>query len=337
MADWNASLFQIITALIGGSVFAFVLNAANTDFNQPHFVITSNNTHSYENMSTQNTVLRNDGRSEATNVRFTLVLFDPDTRETNKIINASKKTITENFTLHQEDDQTLIANIPRLAEGSQISIESNTSKPATYVATAASDQGTENAASEAIRQNKTKYPFFAADPDGISFSTQIIIILLVVAIGFLLASLYRRIRKFVIDDSAEFVSKLRKEIKIINDTLERKSDSKKIFNLETWSTTDSSLKLRTFNDLENYKRIDSFYKSIKGREDSLLNDRFNNETLLKSNKELADISNSVLEVVTNYAKRFQTKKLVVIFSITSPIILGLLVLLYVLIVNKIFS
>lgn len=47
MADWNESLFQIITAVIGGSVFAFVLNAANTDFNQPHFVITFNNTHSY--------------------------------------------------------------------------------------------------------------------------------------------------------------------------------------------------------------------------------------------------------------------------------------------------
>jgi hypothetical protein len=51
MVDWGTSSFQIITAVIGSGVLLFILNTANTGFNQPHIKIEGSNPSQNQNQT----------------------------------------------------------------------------------------------------------------------------------------------------------------------------------------------------------------------------------------------------------------------------------------------
>jgi hypothetical protein len=287
MVDWGTSSFQIITGVIGSGVLLFILNTANTDFNQPHIRIEGSNPS--ENQS--RTVVANDGRSAATNVRLTLIFFDNDGQTTNTITDFARLTKTENFTLIQEDQRTLIGNVPRLTRGAWISILTNTSRPATYVASATYDQGTIVGASEKITSAQKDNPFFVISRDFIPFSSQIIMILLVISTIFLLVSLllylYKRIRRLMTDDISEFISKVKNEIVNIRDTLQNDIQSKSIFSSELWTSADNNYKSKIFDNYDDYRRLDAFYTELKQRHEKLLNNPATTEALLRYNREIA--------------------------------------------------
>jgi hypothetical protein len=253
MVDWGTSSFQIITAVIGSGVLLFILNTANTDFNQPHIKIEGSNPSQNQNQT--RIVVVNDGRSAATDVRLTLVFFDNDGEQTNAITNFAKVTENEHFNLTQDDQRTLIGNVARLTRGAWISILTNTSGPATYVASATYDQGTIIEASEKIKSAEKDNPFFTISRDFVPFSSQIILVLLVTSTIFLSVSLllylYKRMRRLIRDDISVFVSKLRKEVKTIRDTLQSDMQSKSIFSSELWNSTDNNYKYKGCKSIAN--------------------------------------------------------------------------------------
>ena len=108
----------------------------------------------------------------------------------------------------------------------------------------------------------------------------------------------RRIRRFKrrLGLSA-FVFNILKEIVSIRDHLQQNVLSQKIFHLEPWLSKDQDDRRHVFDDYQDYKLIDNFYKKLKERDNELSNKNIKQEELKEHNNKCLTLATNTIEKI----------------------------------------
>ena len=94
-----------------------------------------------------------------------------------------------------------------------------------------------------------------------------------------------------------FVFKILKEIVSIRDQLQENAFSQKIFHLEPWLSKEQDDRRHVFDDYQDYKLIDNFYKKLKERDNDLSDKNIDHEELKKHNSECLTLATNTIEKI----------------------------------------
>jgi hypothetical protein len=316
LADWRPSIFQIIPTLIGSGLTLFVFNNLVADINQPHVFldiqqyntsINSNSNKSHYNSQIQfHNVAINDGRSSATHLRLSISYPNYN------ITSYTTSFQSENITFSRLNS-TLIVELKRLSAGSAVAIDTvgrcinnNYTSPTIasaaaavhtctpdYVVTASYDQGS------TIKSNMESPVLTASTFLSSHTRNQVIILATTFAIAsFAIALSLKRIRRFKRRlQLSIFVFKILKEMLAVRDQLQQNALSQKIFHLEPWLSKDQDDRRHVFDDYQDYKLIDNFYKKLKERDDDLSDKNIDHEELKRHNSECLVLVTNTIEKI----------------------------------------
>lgn len=88
-----------------------------------------------------------------------------------------------------------------------------------------------------------------------------------------------------------------KEIVSIRDHLQQNVLSQKIFHLEPWLSKDQDDRRHVFDDYQDYKLIDNFYKKLKERDNELSNKNIEQEELKEHNNKCLTLATNTIEKI----------------------------------------
>jgi hypothetical protein len=315
LADWRPSIFQIIPTLIGSGLTLFVFNNLVADINQPHVFLDiqqyDNSINTNSNKSDNNNQIKfhnvaiNDGRSSATHLRLSISYPNYN------ITSYRTSFQSENITFSQLNN-TLVVELKRLSAGSAVSIDtvgkcinnnytSHTLASAaavqicapSYVVTASYDQGS------ALKSNIDSPVLIASTFLSAHTRNQAIILATTFAIAsFVIALSLKRIRRFKKRLALSiFVFNILKEIVSIRDHLQQNVLSQKIFHLEPWLSKEQDDRRHVFDDYQDYKLIDNFYKKLNERDNDLSDKNIDHEELKKHNSECLTLATNTIEKI----------------------------------------
>lgn len=162
-----------------------------------------------------------------------------------------------------------------------------------YVVTASYDQGS------TIKSNIESPVVTASTFLNAHIRNQVIILATTFAIAsFVIALSLRRIRRFKRRlGLSTFVFNILKEIVSIRDHLQQNVLSQKIFHLEPWLSKDQDDRRHVFDDYQDYKLIDNFYKKLKERDNELSNKNIEQEELKEHNNECLTLATNTIEKI----------------------------------------
>jgi hypothetical protein len=331
MADFKSSLFPIITSVIGSGLLLFVLNNIAAEINQPHIYLqvnsfSGNNSKQQQETKFQ-TIVLNDGRSAATNVRLTLLYPSAN------IINYSIPFHNENITsLKLEGPTSLIAEIDRLSKGATVIINTTVIKKDAaivgshykyYAVSATFDQGTNtifNLSSPAVRVQDIEKV--------IPLNLRLLIVTTFLAlICFLMGLFYKRIKHFRFQiNRPKLVFDVVREMVTVRDMLKKNILSTTIFPILRWNSIEDETKRQIFSDHRDYNLINDFYKDLKQRDSDFSQKDISDQTLREKNEHCFNQVDYTLEKVcwSSYHP-IGYKKFHIIISVASIIFSALLI------------
>ena len=116
--------------------------------------------------------------------------------------------------------------------------------------------------------------------------------------SFVIALSVKRIRRFKRRlKLSTFVFNILKETVSIRDHLQQNMLSQKIFHLEPWLSKEQDDRRHVFDDYQDYKLIDNFYKKLKERDNDLSDKNIDHEELKKYNSECLVLATNTIEKI----------------------------------------
>ncbi len=262
---------------------------------------TINNRSSNKAMEFQ-TVVMNNGRSSATDL--ILRLSYPN----GNITSFNTGLQSENVTITRESSDLLMAEIGRLSKDSLVAITSEVVCASSFGESSGDERGLTGEANLGnlanLRCPPVNYFVTASFDQGSSFKTnidsqlididkfysfhlkdQILAIAVTVAVLAFASSLfYRRLSRFRRRLSRpKFVFEILKEIITIRETLQKNTESKKIFPFDIWYSKDTEERLKIFNDYNDFYHLEDFYLKLKER-DEIMSKKKNRPTPVEITK-----------------------------------------------------
>jgi hypothetical protein len=124
----------------------------------------------------------------------------------------------------------------------------------------------------------------------------IIVVLFLVIIAFLTPRIYNRIKIMKAETNRrEFISKIKKEVLKVKNTLEKQPLSTDIFSHDTWNKASDKIKLESFDNYNYYRLLNRLYTKLIKRHFELLKSEPNDNTLSKHNEECLSLAKQALE------------------------------------------
>ncbi|MBV9177825.1 MAG: hypothetical protein JO297_12385, partial [Nitrososphaeraceae archaeon] len=306
MANWSASIFQILTSFIGSGLILFVVTYLVSDFNQPHINLHVDQSVIADNQITSKIVATNDGRVVATHVLLTA--FYP----AHNIVSYNSPFHNENMTLIHQEPSVLIAKIDRLAKDATIAINIMATKMNkglgfnnSYIVSASYDQGSNTI-------SNTRSP--ADIPTYLPTRIQIVVFASAFsAVFFIIAYYYKRIKNLVRNlGRATYVLSIIREIDSIQNEIKNDITSKRIFTIKNLvrnlgrstyvlsiireiasiqneikndiTSKDNQSRRQIFSNYEDYNKIDEFYVELKKRDSFLSQKNISSDLIKKWNR-----------------------------------------------------
>jgi hypothetical protein len=325
MDNFRPSLLPIITSVIGSGLLLFVLNNIAANINLPHIYLQVNSFSSGHNdqQTKFRTIVINDGRSTATDVRLTLLYPSAN------IINFTIPFHNENITsLKYEKPSALVIQLKRLSMSASIIINTTTmnkhnditagasSVNNRFIVSATSDQGTNTISDSSSPTVRIE------DAGIIPFNLRLLIFATVLAIiCFLIGLLYRRIKnyKFQINRS-KFIFDIVKQMISVRDTIKKNILATDIFSYSGWNSIDNESKRQIFSDHRDYNLISKFYTKLMQRDSDFSQEETSDLALKNLNQECLSIVDYALKNI-NW-KKYHTishNRLHIILSIVATL------------------
>ena len=267
MANWSASIFQILTSFIGSGLILFVVTYLVSDFNQPHINLHVDQSVIADNQITSKIVATNDGRVVANHMLLTA--FYP----AHNIVSYNSPFHNENMTLIHQEPSVLIAKIDRLAKDATIAINIMATKMNkglgfnnSYIVSASYDQGSNTI-------SNTRSP--ADIPTYLPTRIQIVVFASAFsAVFFIIAYYYKRIKNLVRNlGRSTYVLSIIREIASIQNEIKNDITSK-----------DNQSRRQIFSNYEDYNKIDEFYVELKKRDSFLSQKNISSDLIKKWNR-----------------------------------------------------
>ena len=297
---------QIISAIIGSSLFGIVISTLVADYNKPAADISLYvESDKDRNSSLYSIVARNVGRSAANDFRLSIflpgsIIWDTISVHGENITLDVVKNFTYNGLLRQYEPSVLIANTSRFATNSLIVIDVITSPKGlttlftypVYIA-ATYDEG----GKEAYYPGSTPTPLIHLPTENrrplLSPNTQtLIIVSLMSAISFSIT--FKEIKDK--RNLARSVTGIEEEIREIRRILESCKDSSEKIAINFWIHDSSRQKHRIIRNSKDYEAIEQFYNALNNR-NSATTTTADQSTIRRYNNDCLKRANSALETI----------------------------------------
>jgi hypothetical protein len=329
VVDWKSSGTQLISGIVGSSLFLFGVTTFYTDYLQrPQlFIDTGTDFISHTpsdvfNMSTKETELKytilarvsNHGNTPAKEVLVTCFLDDNDnyivsgkplaeseeefneTREEPKLVawEMSRLATDSTFTIRVNVTQTFQPNhVPTDLLSSNLDNGTIQRYAPSFKISAAADQGT-----QVKIQGETPDVLsvqLANIRGGISNFAPLIVLSAISVTIIYIPRISDTVRNRRIgNERVKMISEVHDEIKMVHDTLLRDMNSKRIFPYKPWYSASPDIKHQIFDNYDDLNKINIFYEELEIR-DSLL--AANSDVFMVNNEELFHLSDEILRKI----------------------------------------